>query len=52
MSYLVTFSEADIELVMEALRYMGAQSLYGSRADRAQQMAMELESLKERQEKI
>jgi len=50
MTYLVTFTEADMELLLRALRYMGGSMLMGASAARAEEMADSLEALMRRQE--
>jgi hypothetical protein len=50
VSYLLTISEDDLELVMVALRLLSGQRLFGDHASRAGIMAEEIESWKERQD--
>lgn len=50
MNYLLTISELDLGLILESLRLLSMQRLFGADAERAGILAEELEEWKERQD--
>lgn len=50
MTYLLSLSENDLQLIFLALTNLSRQQLFGGHASRAAELAEDLERLKERQD--